>query len=198
MLVKICGITNLEDALAAVEGGASALGFNFHGNSPRYIAPQAAARIVERLPAGIVNVGVFVNQAPEAVLEVMRMAGLDVAQLHGDEPPAAAPAGARVWKAFRADGKFRPELMDAYDAEAFLLDAPSETLYGGTGKTFDWARARGLGRRIVLAGGLDATNVRAAIEMAQPWGVDACSKIESAPGRKDHVKMREFLKAALE
>lgn len=198
MLVKICGITNLEDALAAVDAGASALGFNFFENSPRYIAPQAAARIVERLAAGIAIVGVFVNQAPEAVLEVMRMAGLDVAQLHGDEPPAAAPAGARVWKAFRAGGKFRPELMDAYDAEAFLLDAPSETLYGGTGKTFDWARARGLGRRIILAGGLDATNVRAAIETARPWGVDACSKIESAPGRKDHVKMREFLKAALE
>jgi len=198
MLVKICGITNLEDALAAVDAGASALGFNFHGNSPRYIAPQAAARIVERLPAGIAIVGVFVNQAPEAVLEVMRVAGLDVAQLHGDEPPAAAPAGARVWKAFRVDGKFRHQLMDAYDAEAFLLDAPSETLYGGTGTTFDWARARGLGRRIILAGGLDATNVRAAIEMARPWGVDACSRIESAPGRKDHVKMREFLKAALE
>lgn len=198
MFVKICGITNLEDALAAVDAGASALGFNFFENSPRYIAPQAAARIVERLPAGITNVGVFVNQAPEAVLEVMRMAGLDVAQLHGDEPPVAVPRGVRVWKAFRVDGKFRPEFMDAYDAEAFLLDAPSEALYGGTGKTFDWAQARGLGRRIVLAGGLDATNVRAAIETVRPWGVDACSRIESAPGRKDHVKMREFLKAALE
>ncbi len=198
MIVKICGITNLGDALAAAGAGASALGFNFYVNSPRYIAPQAAARIVERLPAGIVNVGVFVNQAPEAVLETMRMAGLDVAQLHGDEPPAAVPRGVRVWKAFRVDAKFRPELMDAYDAEASLLDAPSETLYGGTGKSFDWARARGFGRRIVLAGGLDATNVRAAIETVRPWGVDACSRIESALGRKDHVKMREFLKAALE
>ncbi len=197
MMVKICGITNLEDALAALDGGASALGFNFYARSPRFIAPGAAARIIERLPAGIVRVGVFVNQPADAVLDVMRLAGLEVAQLHGDEPPSALPAATRVWKAFRVDERFSTGSMERYAAEAFLLDTPSEALYGGTGRTFDWTLARGLGRRIVLAGGLDAANVRAAIEIARPWGVDACSKIESAPGRKDHQKMREFLKAAL-
>jgi phosphoribosylanthranilate isomerase len=192
-MVKICGITNLEDALAAADGGASALGFNFYPRSPRYLAPELAAAIIERLPAGILNVGVFVNESADAVRGVMRLAGIDVAQLHGDEPPSAAPAGARYWKAFRVDERFRPELMDDYNAEAYLLDAPG----GGSGRTFDWERARGLDRRIILAGGLDASNVRVAIEAVRPWGVDACSRIESVPGRKDHVKMREFLKAAL-
>ncbi|MBI4876307.1 MAG: phosphoribosylanthranilate isomerase [Acidobacteria bacterium] len=197
MMVKVCGITNLEDALEAVAGGASALGFNFYPPSPRYIAPEAAARIVERLPAGILNVGVFVNESPEAVVRILRLAGLDVAQLHGEETPEAAPRGVRLWKAFRVDPSFHPARMNAWDAEAFLLDAPAEAFYGGSGQTFDWERARGLGRRIVLAGGLDASNVRAAIQAAQPWGVDACSRLESSPGRKDRHKMKEFLKAAL-
>ncbi len=197
MLVKICGITSLEDALAAVDAGASALGFNFYPASPRYIAPGAVARIVERLPAGILTVGVFVNETSGAILETMRVAGLDVAQWHGDEPPEALPGGTRAWKAFRVSERFQPEEMSGYDVEAFLLDGPAETLYGGAGRPFDWGRARGLGRRIVIAGGLDAGNVRAAIEIAQPWGVDACSRLEAAPGRKDHGKMRAFLKAAL-
>jgi phosphoribosylanthranilate isomerase len=197
MLVKICGITLVEDALAAIEGGASALGFNFYPKSPRYIPLLTAARIVERLPESAIRVGVFVNEPPEAVEAAMQIAGLNVAQLHGDEPPSAAPRGIRFWKAFRVDERFHPELMDGYEAEAFLLDGPAETLYGGSGRNFDWERARGLGRRIILAGGLDAGNVRAAIEAARPWGVDACSRLESEPGRKDHVKMKEFLKAAL-
>jgi phosphoribosylanthranilate isomerase len=197
MLVKICGITRLEDALAAADGGASALGFNFYPASPRFIPPEQAVRIVDRLPAGILKVGVFVNETPDAVQETMRVAGLDIAQWHGDEPPEAVPHAMRAWKAFRVDERFRPEAMAGYDVEAFLLDGPAETLYGGAGRTFDWARARDLGRRIVIAGGLDAGNVRAAIEIAQPWGVDACSRLETAPGRKDHGKMRAFLKAAL-
>lgn len=197
MMVKICGITVLEDALAAAEAGAAALGFNFYPKSPRYIAPEAAVRIIERLPAGILRVGVFVDEPPDTVREVMRVAGLDVAQLHGGEPPSALPAGVRVWKAFRVDERFRPDIMEGYEAEAFLLDGPAESLYGGSGLAFDWSRARGLGRRIVIAGGLDASNVRAAIEIARPWGVDACSRLESSPGRKDHARMRDFLKAAL-
>lgn len=197
MLVKICGITTLDDALEAVGAGASALGFNFYPASPRYIAPEAAARIVERLPAGILTVGVFVNEEAGCALSALRVAGLDVAQWHGDEPPEALPRSVRSWKAFRVDARFRPESMAAYDVEAFVLDGPSETLYGGAGKTFDWARARGLGRRIVIAGGLDASNVSKAVEIAQPWGVDACSRLEAAPGRKDYEKMRAFVKAAL-
>lgn len=197
MLVKICGITSLEDALAAADGGASALGFNFYPASPRYITPEAAARITGRLAAGILRVGVFVNETADAVLETMRVAGLDVAQWHGDEPPAVIPPAMRAWKAFRVDERFRPEAMAGYEVEAFLLDGPAETLYGGAGRPFDWTQARGVGRPIVIAGGLDAGNVRAAIETAQPWGVDACSRLEAAPGRKDHGKMRAFLKAAL-
>jgi phosphoribosylanthranilate isomerase len=193
MMVKICGITNLGDALAAVDGGASALGFNFYPRSPRYVDPEAAASIIEHLPAGVVRVGVFVNESAEALSDLMRLAGVEVAQLHGDEPPSAVPAGLRCWKAFRVDERFHPALLDDYDAEAYLLDSSG----GGSGQTFDWERARGIDRRIVLAGGLDASNVRAAIETVRPWGVDACSRIESAPGRKDRAKMKEFLKAAL-
>jgi phosphoribosylanthranilate isomerase len=195
MMVKICGITNREDALAAAEGGAAALGFNFYPKSPRYISPIEAARIAEALPTGVWKVGVFVNPSAQDLAWVSEAAGLDVVQLHGDHAPAAlAP---RVWRAFHVDPSFNTAQMEAYDAEAYLLDAPSAELYGGTGKTFDWPLAANTGKRIILAGGLDADNVRAAIRAARPWGVDACSRLEVSPGRKDHVEMARFLKAAL-
>ena len=193
MLIKICGITNLDDALASIESGATALGFNFYPPSPRYIAPEAAAKITERLPAGITTVGVVVNGE---TVETARIVGLDVVQLHGDESPQQIPAGLRTWKAFRVKPDFSAATMDAWPVEAFLLDSPSE-VYGGSGHTFDWRLARGAGRNIILAGGLDAQNVRAAIEQAQPFGVDACSRLESSPGRKDHQKVSQFIKAAL-
>lgn len=194
MMVKICGITNLEDALAAVAGGASALGFNFWPRSPRYIAPGRAAEIAGALPAAVWKAGVFVNE-PRAP-EIAREAGLDIVQLHGDETPAAYPAGFRVWKAARVEAGFDLAAWRDCQAEALLLDGPAGALYGGAGATFDWSIAR-TGRKIVLAGGLDAANVRAAIEQARPWGVDACSRLESAPGRKDHRRMAAFLAAAL-
>jgi phosphoribosylanthranilate isomerase len=197
MIVKICGITNREDAQAAVDGGVTALGFIFYAKSLRYIAPQDAAKIIERLPAGIWKVGVFVNVKPAELARIRKAAGLDIVQLQGDETPADLPAEGRVWKALHVDGPLNTARMDAYRAEAFLLDTPSEGDYGGTGRTFDWTKATGTGRRIVLAGGLDAENVRAAIEQVRPWGVDACSRLESSPGRKDHVKVARFLKAAL-
>lgn len=197
MIVKICGITNLDDALAAVDGGAQALGFNLYARSPRYLDPAAAARITARLPERIWKAGVFVNETPARVAELMREAGLDIAQLHGDEPPSAVPAGARVWKAFRVAGAFTAESLAGYGVEAVLLDGPAELLYGGAGKTFAWEVARGLGHKVIVAGGLDASNVAAAIERAQPWGVDACSRLESSPGRKDRRKLAAFLKAAL-
>jgi phosphoribosylanthranilate isomerase len=195
MIVKICGITNLADALAAVDFGASALGFNFYPQSPRYIAPEEAARLIEALPAGPWKVGVFVNEPPESVLRIAALAHLDVVQLHGEADFPAGPF--RVWKALPVDANFHPGRLDAYTAEAILLDAPSGELYGGTGKTFDWARAAASSRKIVIAGGLDADNVAAAIQQARPWGVDACSRLESSPGRKDHARMARFLKAAL-
>ena len=191
MIVKICGITNLDDALAATDGGATALGFNFYPESPRYIAPERAAAIIERLPAGIWNVGVFVNES--RLLEIARIAGLDIVQLHGDEPPTAIPVSIRAWKAFRVTGSFEISAIEDYRTEAVLLDGPAP----GTGQGFDWALAAGSGRKIILAGGLDENNVKRAIEAVRPWGVDACSKLEVSPGRKDHVKLSRFLKAAL-
>jgi len=190
MMVKICGITNREDALAAIDGGAAALGFNFCPASPRYIAPDEAAEVAAGLPAGVWKVGVFVDESPEAVLRTAGEVGLDVAQLHGSESPEQYPEGMRVWKAIRVDGRAF-SLTTAGPAEAVLLDGPA------SGQVFDWARLpRGI-EKLILAGGLHAGNVREAIEQAHPWGVDACSQIESSPGRKDRVKMAAFLKAAL-
>lgn len=192
MIVKICGITNPEDALAAVEGGAAALGFNFYPGSPRYISPEDAAHLLETLPAGVWKVGVFVDEPRKRVEQIAARLGLDIAQLHGRETPAEYPQGVRVWKAVRVAGEFKLPDWENSPAEALLIDGPA------SGQTFDWALAAGSVAKIVLAGGLDSGNVKAAIERARPWGVDVCSRIESAPGRKDHVKMAKFLKAALE
>jgi phosphoribosylanthranilate isomerase len=197
MIAKICGITNREDALAAAEHGASALGFNFYPKSPRYVDEGQAARIIEELAPTIWKVGVFVNERAERVVELAARIGLDVAQLHGDEGPEALPRGIRVWKAVSVNESFDATTFERYDVEAFLLDRAAPGLYGGTGTTFDWDRAAGLGKRVVIAGGLDAANVREAIRRARPWGVDACSRLESAPGKKDHAKMIAFLQAAL-
>jgi phosphoribosylanthranilate isomerase len=197
MIVKICGITNSDDALAAVEAGATALGFNFYPHSPRHVTPAAAARIIELLPGTIWKVGVFVDEPADSILEIARRAGLDIAQLHGSESPAALPRGVRIWKAFRVAADFLPSSMDAYAAEAFLLDAFDPSAHGGTGQAWDWSRVNTAGRKIILAGGLDAGNVREAIRAARPWGVDACSRLEAAPGRKDHARMAAFVKAAL-
>ncbi len=196
MIVKVCGITNREDAMAAIAGGASALGFNFYPLSPRYIAPHRAAEIVAALPAHIWKVGVFVNELPQRIAEIASLASLDIAQLHGDESESVYPTGIRVWKATRVDANFRVIDLKSNLAEAILLDAAVEQAYGGTGSTFDWTRAAGSTVRIILAGGLDASNVRRAIAAANPWGLDICSRIESQPGRKDHAKMAQFLKEA--
>jgi len=195
MIVKVCGITNLDDALGAVHAGASAIGFNFYRKSPRYIAPESAAAIARELPGGVLRVGVFVNEAPETVLSTAAQAGLDIAQLHGDEGSAGLPAGVRIWKAFRVTDAFDASVLDAYAVEAFLLDGPAPA-YGGGGAPFDWAAAAGLKRRIILAGGLGPDNVAEAIRAAAPWGVDACSRLESSPGRKDASLVRAFVAAA--
>jgi phosphoribosylanthranilate isomerase len=194
MIVKICGMTNAGDAEAAIQGGATAIGFNFYARSPRYIAPERAAQIASR--AGVRRVGVFVNESRSRVEEIARVAGLDVAQLHGDETPADYPAHLAVWKAARLDDAFDFSAYEDSPAEALVLDGPAGELYGGAGKTFDWSRAAVIRKRIILAGGLDASNVAQAVAAAHPWGVDACSKLESAPGKKDHKKMSEFLEAA--
>jgi phosphoribosylanthranilate isomerase len=192
-LVKICGITALEDALAACDAGAGALGFNFWPCSPRYIEPERAARIIERIPGNVLAVGVFVDETAERIEEMAAIAGVDVAQLHG----GCGVPRLRWWKALEAREGVARE-MEQIGAEAFLLDAPAGAQRGGTGRTFDWALAAGLPGRIVLAGGLGPDNVKEAIRAARPWGVDACSRLESAPGRKDHAKVRAFVRAARE
>jgi phosphoribosylanthranilate isomerase len=193
MIFKVCGITNQPDADAAIAAGATAIGFNFYPKSPRYIAPESAALIATH---GVRRVGVFVNEPTHRIAEIARLAALDVAQLHGDETPAQYPAAIAVWKAARVSADFDFSHLDDCPAEALLLDGPAADLYGGAGRTFDWALARGARHRIIVAGGLDASNVARAISLAQPWGVDSCSRIESSPGKKDHMKMIDFLHAA--
>ncbi len=191
MFVKICGLTNLTDTVAASEFGATAAGFNFYPGSPRYIAPEALASWIGETPSGMWKVGVFVDEPVDRVLEISRMLGLDVAQLHGHETPSDVPAGIRVWKAARIVEGFDFSALDVFETEALLVDGPA------SGIPFDWSIAEGRDRKIVLAGGLDADNVRAAIERVRPWGVDVCSRIESSPGKKDHERMKRFIQTVL-
>jgi phosphoribosylanthranilate isomerase len=196
MIVKICGITNQEDATAAIEGGATAIGFNFYPRSPRYIAPERAGEIESE--KGVRRVGVFVDEAPARIEEIAKLARLDVAQLHGAETAAGYPASLPVWKGARVGPGFDFALFRDCPAEALLLDGPAGALFGGAGHAFDWKLAANAPKPIIVAGGLDASNVALAVALVHPWGVDACSRIESAPGKKDNRKMSEFLRAALE
>lgn len=182
MMIKVCGITRREDALVAAEAGASAIGFIFYPKSPRYITPQRAAVLGEGLD--LWKVGIFVDESPVTVEAVMRAAALDVAQIYG----GSVPPGTRVWRAFRVTESW----SWAGEAEAILLDGEKN------GVSFDWSLARGAAGKVIVAGGLDANNVAVAIRIAEPWGVDASSKLESAPGIKDHDKVRAFVKAARE
>jgi phosphoribosylanthranilate isomerase len=193
VILKVCGIANQPDADAAIAAGATAIGFNFYLKSPRYIAPESAAAIAT---PGALRVGVFVNEPAPRIAEIACIAALDVAQLHGDETPAQYPAGIAVWKAARVSSNFDFSQLDDCPADALLLDGPAADLYGGAGLCFDWTLASGARHRIIVAGGLDASNVARAVSLAQPWGVDACSRIESSPGIKDHFKMIDFLHAA--
>jgi phosphoribosylanthranilate isomerase len=189
MFVKICGITNREDALAAIDAGARAIGFIFHASSPRCVAPAALEPWLAEVPAGVWKVGVFVNEHPERIEEIAAQLKLDIAQLHGNETPERHPRELRIWKAFRVGSAGIPD--PDYPAEAILLDGPA------SGRAFDWTVARGVLRQTILAGGLTPENVREAVEKANPWGVDACSGIETSPGRKDRARMKMFIQAAL-
>ena len=193
VILKVCGITNQPDADAAIAAGATAIGFNFYPKSPRSLAPETAARIAT---PGTLRVGVFVNEPAPRIVEIARTAALDVAQLHGDETPVQYPDGIAVWKAARVSPDFDFSQLDDCPAEALLLDGPAADLYGGAGLSFDWTLASGARHRIIVAGGLDASNVARAVSLARPWGVDSCSLIESSPGIKDHAKMIDFLHAA--
>ena len=199
-LVKICGITNLDDALAAVEAGADALGFNFYPASPRYITAETAAKIINRLPVEVLTVGVFVNEELDAVEKTTSVAGISALQLHGTESSEYCKAlkGHYLIKVFATNGEFKPETVLDYDVQAIMLDAFDKKTFGGTGKVSDWSvarKTRDLFPRLFLAGGLSAENVREAIELVNPYAVDACSLLERAPGQKDHVLMNAFVAA---
>jgi phosphoribosylanthranilate isomerase len=200
-LVKICGITNLEDALAAAATGASALGFNFYRPSPRYIDPHAARAIVARLPTEVLTVGVFVNeQSPALVEQIADTAGVAALQLHGDESPEFCRQLKHryVIKVLAAGQDFDPARARDYDVTAIMLDAFDRNARGGTGHTIDWSvarRTRELVPKLFLAGGLSPENVAAAIAAVEPYAVDACSALETTPGRKDAQRMRAFVQA---
>ncbi len=197
---KICGITRLEDALAASRLGADALGFNFWPGSKRFVTPAVARAIVARLPPLVTPVGVFVNQSEGEMLAVAGETGIQVLQLHGDEPPElCARLPLPVWKAIAVD---RPHLLSharAYAVQAFVLDTPSRG-FGGSGRTFDWSLAAGVSdvAPVVLAGGLAPENVAEAARAVRPWAVDVASGVESSPGVKDADRMARFLAAVRE
>ncbi len=204
-VVKICGITNVDDARAAMEAGADMLGFIFYPPSPRYVTPERAFEIISvvRRSSFVRFVGVFVNESLEHVRGVMETASLDLAQLHGKESPEfVREFGTRAYKSLQAtDLDTARALMANYRAAvdgnmpAFIVDAPPAKLPGGNGIIADWSVAREIAREfpILLAGGLNPENVREAIEMVQPFGVDVSSGVERAPGLKDHAKVREFI-----
>jgi phosphoribosylanthranilate isomerase len=198
--IKICGITNTDDALLSAELGASALGFNFYKKSPRYVLPDSAKQICEQSPDGVLKVGVFVNEGFNEIVEIAEKVGLDAVQLHGEESPDFAADLKRqsdlvIIKAFRVSPGFVAGQVLAYDVDAILLDAFSKNLHGGTGNTFDWEIANNVAAifpKMFLAGGLSPANVANAVHAVAPYGIDACSGLESEPGVKDESKLRDF------
>jgi phosphoribosylanthranilate isomerase len=201
--IKICGITNLEDARMAVDAGADALGFVFVATSPRAVSPRHVAEIARNLPARILRVGVFVNAAPTTILQTVSACRLDAVQLHGDESPEFCDAMAPfpVWKAFRVRGREALQQLAPYRdvTAAWLLDSFVEGQPGGTGATFNWDLAREaqrLAHPVVLAGGLTPENVAEAVRQVGPAAVDVSSGVEGSPGRKDAEKVRRFIAAA--
>lgn len=197
--VKICGITTKEDALLAVAAGADALGFVFCEKSPRCVTPQKAAAIIRELPPFIQTVGLFVDEEAEQVNWTADFCGLDLVQLHGDEDPDdCVEINRRVIKAFRVKNANSLAGIKRYQVAGYLLDAWSPDAHGGTGQSFDWdlARAAGIADRLILAGGLTPDNVAEAVRTVAPYAVDVSSGVESAPGRKDPDRVREFVRQA--
>jgi len=202
--VKICGITKYDDAWHAVECGADMLGFNFYSESKRFISPEDARRIIDSLPITSTNVGVFVNESVEQVLETARLVGLDAIQLHGDEDPAYVSklnTSKMIIKAIRPRSFAEACTATDFDCDAILVDSASATDYGGSGSAGNWEAARtvsGLVPMLYLAGGLTPDNVADAIRTVGPYAVDVATGVESAPGTKDPAKVASFIKAAKE
>lgn len=199
--IKICGITNLDDALAAVEMGADILGFNFYPRSPRYIEPPKAREIVEKIPAFVDTAGIFVNAPMRDILSINDSGMLSWIQLHGDETPEFCNEfhswSVRTIKAVRVKSAESIEAADEYRTYALLFDAFDPKVYGGTGSQFDWSLIKDHSRRIFLAGGINPDNVIDALKV-NVYGIDVCSGIESEPGKKDHQKMKQLFKKVYE
>ncbi|QJA06152.1 phosphoribosylanthranilate isomerase [Thermosulfurimonas marina] len=199
--VKICGIIRAEDARLAISLGAHALGFIFYPQSPRFISPEAAREIVRNLPPLVTTVGVFVNETPERIREIVEAVGLDLVQLHGDEPPEVARIFfPRVIKALRLASEEDLSRIEDYRGcvRGILIEPRVKGFYGGSGKTLDWDLARKAvekGLPVLLAGGLSPENIREAVERVRPYGVDVNSGVERGPGRKDPEKLRALFRA---
>ncbi len=194
--IKICGITNIEDALCAVEAGADALGFVFYEKSPRNVTPEVVKQIVAMLPPFVTTVGLFVNTASEKIKTIMAFTGLNTIQLHGDETPADCSLSPyRVIKAVRVKNADSLVGISAYKVSALLLDAWSDDQYGGSGESFDWQLAKQFTAQVplILAGGLNPDNIAQAITMVKPYAVDVSSGVEISPGYKDHQKIKHFI-----
>jgi phosphoribosylanthranilate isomerase len=199
MKVKICGITNADDALYAAGCGADALGFIFFPKSPRYVTPEKAASIISQLPPFITTVGVFVDEAPDRVTGIAHMTGIKAFQLHGNESPEICSKLVSVIKSFRIKDMTDLKQLEQYPcASAYLLDTYSEAEYGGTGRAFNWdiaVEAKKFGR-IILAGGLTPDNVAEAVHYVRPYAVDVASGVEAEKGKKDLKKVKEFIERA--
>ena len=199
--VKICGITNIEDALAAVDAGADALGFNFFPRSRRYIDPAQAKTIIQKLASNVLTVGVFVNEdSPDTVDRIASETGVKALQLHGDESPEFCGSLSHYYliKVLALGPDCDIQSVLHYDVDAFMVDAFDRASRGGTGRVVDWSIAREVRRlvpRLFLAGGLSVDNVTEGIAVVEPYGVDACSSLELSPGKKDSNKMRAFVAA---
>ncbi len=198
MRTKICGITSIVDAQAAVHFGADALGFVFHRPSPRFILPADAADIIRKLPPFVSSVGLFVNSDHETLENTISDTGIDLVQFHGDEPEDLCNLSSKAWiKAIRVSTTLDLEVeINRYNrANSLLLDADVKGVFGGAGQTFDWSLVpKNVGKPIILAGGLNLENVAAAVRMTSPYAVDVSGGVESDKGVKDHNKMKEFIK----
>jgi phosphoribosylanthranilate isomerase len=197
--VKICGVTNVADALAAAGAGADMIGLNFYAGSPRHVTHAVAAEIARALPPFVLKVGVFVNPAADLVLRALGECGLNLLQFHGDEDSAfCTQFGVMSVKAVRVSDAKSLQTLANFHTDAFLLDAHSKAGLGGTGEKFNWklaVEAQRFGKPIFLAGGLTPENVADAVKQVRPFAVDVASGVESAPGKKDAAKVRAFIQA---
>ena len=199
--VKICGITNLDDARSAVAAGCDALGFVFYRKSPRYISPKDVSGIIRKLPGKIVKVGVFVDEKAQRIKNIAKLCRLDFVQLHGRESVNFCKKlkGLKIIKAFRVKGTIDENDISRYKVKAYLFDTYVKSKAGGTGKSFNWRLLCGIKRSktpVFLSGGISIKNVKKAVKTVKPQWVDVSSSVEKLAGRKDAKKVREFIKAA--